>query len=307
MNDILDTLRTLAPHLPADPAGLEAARVRLALALDGESSAPTVAATPPTDDGEPPAAVVVGAEELARRRARRRIAALALAASAVAGVIVVTQLAAPTAGAMAWSRTGTVVDGERGQELAAECAAGWADADLTETAAGVAVPTAADFANPILVLAEERGNTSLVTAEVGGWTVYCSSGEGGGAAVIAPAAGESFADPAGEDADVAFLSGHAAMLSDETVDPETGEYLYATFEHVLGTVAPGVTDVTITTPDGTEIPATVGNGRFLAWWPVDGVTPETWEPGAGTTLTWTYQDGSTGGPTDLGGLADAQH
>ena len=65
--------------------------------------------------------------------------------------------------------------------------------------------------------------------------------------------------------------------------------------------------VMLTLPDGTQVDATVGSERFLAWWPgeeVPGIDlgeamgPE-WDPAEGITLTWTYEDGTTGGPADL--------
>lgn len=300
MTDTLDALRSLAPTLPIDPAALEDAHARLArAAFDGEDS-PTGAVTQPA----------TGGDDLARRRTRRRAAAsIALAASAVTGVIVVTQLVLPTSSAMAWSRTGTEITGERAQELAAECAAGWTadDPSLAEVAAesGVSAPSAADLAAPVLVLAEERGETSLVVAEVGGWTAFCASGQAGGTRVLAPAAGEAFAAEAASDAEAAFINGSAAVVGDLAADPEDARYV--TFGNVMGVAAPGVTGVTLTLPDGTTLEATVGGERFLAWWPGeeiagtelgDDVGPE-WDPREGVSITWTYADGTTGGPADL--------
>lgn len=307
MNDTLDALRSLSPTLPADSSGLEAAFVRLVLAVEAEDAYEAEDASVVAPDHAP---VVAATDALAvRSTRRRRFAGLALAASGVTGVLLVTQLMTP-APALAWSPMGTLVTGARGEQLAAECAQNWIadDPSLAELGAqyGVQAPTAADLGAPRLLLAEERGNTSLVVAEIGGWTAYCAFGQAGGGSALAPGAGADFGLNGNADVETAFISGSGVLLGDEI--PERPEdYLYAMHGNVMGVTAPGVVSVTLRTADGAEIEASVGNERFLAWWPGpetrgtelgDVIGPE-WDPREGVTVTWTYADGSTGGPADL--------
>ena len=65
------------------------------------------------------------------------------------------------------------------------------------------------------------------------------------------------------------------------------------FSSVQGYVGSDVTGVTVHTPVGTDVEASVANGRFAAWWPSDQPSSENLEVMEAWTYTVTLADGST--------------
>ena len=65
------------------------------------------------------------------------------------------------------------------------------------------------------------------------------------------------------------------------------------FSSVEGYVGSDVTGVTVHTPVGTDVEASVANGRFAAWWPSDQPSSENLEVMGAWTYTVTLADGST--------------
>jgi hypothetical protein len=65
------------------------------------------------------------------------------------------------------------------------------------------------------------------------------------------------------------------------------------FSSVEGYVGSDVTGVTVHTPVGTDVEASVANGRFAAWWPSDLPSSDNLEVMGAWTYTVTLADGST--------------
>ena len=65
------------------------------------------------------------------------------------------------------------------------------------------------------------------------------------------------------------------------------------FSSVEGYVGRDVTGVTVHTPVGTDVEASVASGRFAAWWPSDQPSSENLEVMGAWTYTVTLADGST--------------
>ena len=65
------------------------------------------------------------------------------------------------------------------------------------------------------------------------------------------------------------------------------------FSLVQGHVGSDVTGVTVHTPVGTDVEASVAHGRFAAWWPSDQPSSENPEVMGAPTYTLTLADGST--------------
>jgi hypothetical protein len=65
------------------------------------------------------------------------------------------------------------------------------------------------------------------------------------------------------------------------------------FSWVEGYVGSDVTGVTVHTPVGTDVEASVANGRFAAWWPSDQPSSENLEVMGAWTYTVSLADGST--------------
>jgi hypothetical protein len=65
------------------------------------------------------------------------------------------------------------------------------------------------------------------------------------------------------------------------------------FSSVEGYVGSDVTGVTVHTPVGTDVEASVASGRFVAWWPSDQPSSENLEVMGAWTYTVTLADGST--------------
>ena len=63
--------------------------------------------------------------------------------------------------------------------------------------------------------------------------------------------------------------------------------------HVEGYVGSDVTGVTVHTPIGTDVEASVANGRFAAWWPSAKPSSENLEVMGAWTYTVTLADGTT--------------
>ena len=65
------------------------------------------------------------------------------------------------------------------------------------------------------------------------------------------------------------------------------------FSSVQGYVGRDVTGVTVHTPVGTDVQASVAHGRFAAWWPSDRPSSENSEVMGAWTYTVTLAHGST--------------
>jgi hypothetical protein len=109
------------------------------------------------------------------------------------------------------------------------------------------------------VLAEQRGaSTAVLLVADDGSDAVCvdphgrTTGPAGG--IAGPLVGVIMEDPAAD-----------AVLTVDGTPGGPGLGLWTVFGRVS---APGVAKVLITLGDGREVTATLGNGHFLAWWPV---------------------------------------
>lgn len=238
-NDLIDqTLASLdaAPDRPLDDAARRRATARREQILANDSR------------------LIPGTSTVPRRRPWLAVAAGATAVAAVAGAVVVGSVVvdavAPGDAAYAtWTATpSSVAIAERG--LAGDAcleASGNEDADV--------------------VLAERRGDWIAVAAvgdtPDGPVTVTCivelASGTTSPTVVSATGGGQGAVPIGGE-----FTEGSFSEFSGWSV-PGSGSSPTVSF--TVGEAGPDVVGVDLVGPDGEVIHATVGNGRFIAWWP----------------------------------------
>lgn len=277
--DTLEDLRRIAPRLPVDPAGLAAVRTELDAHLREA-------------DGPGPLRTILP------RRTRYGI--LAGAAAVLAGVVLISQvIGGPgVAPAYAWSAAGARIEEEAAAVAIRECAEEAVGHSMFERDPEgdhyAPVPTNEDLSNPRLLVAEQRGETSLVFLEVGEWTLYCSSGEAGGVSAAIPADAKEIA-PQHHPVEPLVITGR------------NGERGW--FATVVGSMQEDVAAVTVILPDGQAIETTAANGTFVAWWPVPGAGTGTdpQEPAQphlaeGVQVAWTYTDGTASAPVPLDDL-----
>lgn len=244
--DPLEVLHALAPRLPLDPDALDRVRAR----LDAEGSdvpAGHLEVVSAEGGGTAVAGVRRGGAGAARRS--RRWVSLAVAAAAVSTVFVL--LPRPDQQAVAsWTPRGAVIPADQAADLVADCVARTFRRDPGDEWEKP-WPAPSDLASARLVLGERRGASEFVVAEVAGWTAYCSAGEGGGVSAGLPADREL--DMPGTQVDLLLGGGHMSELG-------------ALF-HWMGAAGPEVAAVEVLLDDGREVVATLGGGRFVAWWP----------------------------------------
>lgn len=141
------------------------------------------------------------------------------------------------------------------------------------------LPSAADLAAARVMLAETRGDWTLVVIAGRGIDVTCLSRAGSGRVDMA---GGSLGMGAPEHlGPAAFMSG----------GPGVGSTADGSFSTLTGTVGRDVTGLTVTTADGRRVEATIRGDRFAAWWPGEPVTSVT-APGEQVTVTLRLRDGS---------------
>lgn len=241
--DPMVVLQALAPRLPLDQEALEGVRAR----LDAERGA----------EVHPGALGAEDRDERGGRRAggfaarSRRWLPLAAAAAAVATALVLLPPPLGDEEAFAsWTPRAEALSAAQGGALAAECVE-FAFGSGTTDEWPKPFPAPAAFTSARFVLGERRGDTEFVIAEVGGWSAYCSRGEGGGVSLGIPADREL--DLPGADVD---LFGGGSHVSQE-----------GALEHWYGAVGPEVAAVDFLLADGREVAATIGGGRLIVWWP----------------------------------------
>lgn len=216
-----------APEEPLSPTDRRRARARMEQIL----------ATDPRATIHP----VSGARGVSRRRLTVTFPAVAVAA--VAGIAAAVTLAPSGDAYASWTaeaEPATAAD----TALAAKACVEPGENVLLAERRGEWVAIATESSEPAFA-------TCLVHLPVGA----TSAGEvhravGGGQGAV-PAAGEFTDGVISETTDAGFLG--------------FGSSLTVAFN--VGFVGPDVTDVTITTPNGRHVEATVDDGRFLAWWP----------------------------------------
>jgi hypothetical protein len=198
-----------------------------------------------------------------RRPLRIGLAASAVTAALVIGGVLGVDALRPEPAEASWSPVGTTVGAE----------------DPATTACDA---SADDMPGLRLVLAERRGGTTL------SW----SEGEGGASLMCLARGDEVLGSIASTGVGADGAASGAAPLAAGAVDggilggvfeggPDTGEPEGGGDAHVMarGRVGEDVTGIELTAPGEDPIDATVGNGRYLAWWPTDR------GPGESVTIT----------------------
>lgn len=183
---------------------------------------------------------VIPAPARTRRPLRIGLAASAVTAALVIGGVLGVDALRPEPAEASWSPVGTAVGA--GDPATSACDA-----------------SAEDVTGLHVVLAERRGGITLTWSE----------GEGG-ASMTCMARGDA---PLGSVVSTGADTPEPGSLAPGAVD---GGILGGAFDgdqgsHVIvrGRAGEDVTGVELTAPGEDPIEATVGNGRFLAWWPTD--------------------------------------
>ncbi len=218
-----------------------------------------------------------------RRRRRRLLVPVGLVAAAGAAV-----LALPLGGGSAfasWTPKPEPLSAEAVAEAAATCRTAFGMPDQGER----------------VVIAERRG----------GWTYMLIAGPKAEGACLMPDDLVGHQDPA-DAREKGFFGGYTTdpveaptLARDRIVEtenmagsvPTPGLWPFSHdmgwFSSVQGYVGRDVTGVTVHTPVGTDVQASVAHGRFAAWWPSDRPSSENSEVMGAWTYTVTLAHGST--------------
>jgi hypothetical protein len=157
----------------------------------------------------------------------------------------------------------------------------------------------------------DHGERVVIAERRGGWTYVLIAGPEAEGACLRPDDLVGHQDPEDHRAD-GFFGGYTTEpveaptpARDRIVETESTAGSVPTpglwpfskdegwFSSVQGYVGSDVTGVTVHTPVGTDVEASVANGRFAAWWPSDQPSSENSEVMAAWTYTVTLADGST--------------
>ncbi len=157
----------------------------------------------------------------------------------------------------------------------------------------------------------DRGERVVIAERRGGWTYVLIAGPQAEGACLMPDDLVGHQDPAGHK-DEGFFGGYdtdptevPTVARDRIVEtesmagsvPSRGLWPFRQdegwFSSVQGHVGSDVTGVTVHTPVGPDVEASVAHGRFAAWWPSDRPSSENPEAMGAWTYTVTLADGST--------------
>ncbi len=218
----------------------------------------------------------------APRRGRWALAGAAVLAGGVFAAVNLDE-GSPANAFASWTPTPVAAAPMVGDAAGAACRRSTADSirSLPAVPGGAPMPTAADAAAARTILAETRGEWTLVVLAGRGIDMTCLSraGEPGGpAAMVGGSLGvgdEVHLRPDG------FFAGGPGIAS----TPE------GSVSTLTGVVGKDVTGVEITTADGRRVTATIAGDRFAAWWPGAPVTDPT-GPFETVTVTLTLRDGT---------------
>ena len=157
----------------------------------------------------------------------------------------------------------------------------------------------------------DRGERVVIAERRGGWTYLLIAGPQAEGACLMPDHLVGRQDPA-DHTKKGFFGGYTTdpveaptVARDRIVEtenmagsvPAPGLWPFrhddGWFSSVQGYVGRDVTGVTVHTPGGTDVQASVAHGRFAAWWPSDRLGSESSEARGAWTYTVTLADGST--------------
>jgi len=157
----------------------------------------------------------------------------------------------------------------------------------------------------------DQGERVVIAERRGGWTYVLIAGPKAEGACLMPDDLVGHQDPA-DHMKEGFFGDYTTdpveaptLARDRIVEtenmagsvPTPGLWLFSNdegwFSSVQGYVGSDVTGVTVHTPVGPDVEASVANGRFAAWWPSDQPSSESPEVMGAWTYTVTLADGST--------------
>ena len=157
----------------------------------------------------------------------------------------------------------------------------------------------------------DHGEGVVIAERRGGWTYVLIAGPQAEGTCLMPDDLVGRKDPA-DHTEEGFFGGSTtdpveapALARDRIVEtenmagsvPTAGRWPFSNdqgwFSSVQGYVGSDVTGVTVHTPVGADVQASVANGRFAAWWPSDPPSSEHPEVMEAWTYTVTLADGST--------------
>lgn len=203
-----------------------------------------------------------------RRRAGRRHTGRWVAAGVVVlagGLVAAVNLDrdSPSRAYASWTPTPAASSRQHAAETAAACrrsareSLGHTDDPGVPPDARAGMPTTADVAAARVVLAETRGDWTMVSIAGRGVDMTCLSHGTDGSRVDMASGALGGGDVTVLPASNAFVSGGIGVGS----TPE------GSFSHITGTVGRDVTGLTVTTADGRRVKATISDDHFAAWWP----------------------------------------
>ena len=178
-----------------------------------------------------------------------------------------------------------------------------------EPLTGIAVTEAATACRAALGV-PDQGERVVIAERRGRWTYVLLAGPQAEATCLMPEGLVDQEDPASDtregfmgsytsdpgEAPTLARSGIIGYGADGSV-PTDGLWDFGDDEewvtHVEGYVGSDVTGVTVHTPIGTDVQASVANGRFAAWWPSAKPSSENLEVMGAWTYTVTLADGTT--------------
>jgi len=239
----------------------------------------------------------------ARPRSRRRFA-LAGSAAGAAGIGAIVAAAVTLSGATP-AFAGWTASPSRAADAASATTACAMQLASMPGGPGIVTwtPTATDVRGPYVLEALASGSFSA-TCLTGPSVTSVRFGSGGGS--LSSAGTPSGVDPGGTSSTTNYAPGAAVTeLTLSSLDTQNG----APFDTLVGTVAPGVTAVSLTLNDGQSLQATFNGGLVLAWWPngskpvtaqvttLSGTTTQplgTFGPGPGATVHSNRVSGAPG-------------
>lgn len=178
-----------------------------------------------------------------------------------------------------------------------------------EPLTGVAVAQAATACRAALAVTDQ-GERVVIAERRGGWTYVLLAGPDSEATCLMPEGLVDQEDPAA-DAREGFMGSYTSDPSEAPTLARSGIIGYGAagsvttdglwgfgddkewITNVDGYVGSDVTGVTVHTPIGTDVEASVANGRFAAWWPSPVPSSENPEVDGAWTYTVNLADGTT--------------
>jgi hypothetical protein len=264
------TLTSLAPRIPVDPAGLEAAHRVVLSRIEAERLAPV-------------------------RKPRRQAWRWAALVTGVAGATAVV-VSLPSAGDAPAFAGWTAVPAPIGPRALEARGQDCVDMRMSDVNAGLGPEVPFDLPGARPVIAEQRGSISLTVVAGPPGVLVCTVGPQTRKTSELRAVGGGDTIEGGSGGSYQSVQGSEAWTSEPPAAGTVGlvlwnqQYVPEPWYSVVGRVGAGVREVEVSRTEGPDVTATVANGFFVAWWPGDA---------AGSSVVPVLDDGSKGEPMKL--------